>query len=79
MYVNDDTSFFSSVVYYTYSLGLIAATAVLSMAVKGMSVVSKPLPHGITWFLHSGYLVYLGIEKNVRTSEHQRHTRPRPF
>ncbi|XP_060878818.1 acetylcholine receptor subunit alpha-like 1 isoform X2 [Metopolophium dirhodum] len=52
------------VVYYTYSLGLIATTAVLSMAVKGMSVVSKPLPHGVTWFLHSGYLVYLGIEIN---------------
>jgi len=52
-----------------YSLGLIAMTAMLSMAVKGMSVVSKPLPHGVTWFLQSGYLVYLGIEINVRTSK----------
>jgi len=59
---------FSSVVYYTYSLALIAVTAVLSIAVKRMSTVSKPLPHRITWFLQSGYLVYLGIEINVRTS-----------
>ncbi|CAH1738479.1 unnamed protein product [Aphis gossypii] len=52
------------VVYYTYSLALIAVTAVLSIALKRMSTVSKPLPHGITWFLQSGYLVYLGIEIN---------------
>ncbi|VVC36085.1 Hypothetical protein CINCED_3A019182 [Cinara cedri] len=50
------------VVYYTYSLGLIAITIVISLAVKGMSAMSRPLPYGITQFLHSNYLVYLGID-----------------
>jgi len=76
---NNEIPFFFSVVYYTYSLGLIAATAMLSMAVKSMSAVNKPLPRGVTWFLHSGYLVYLGIEINVRTSGPRRHTQPRQF
>uniref|UniRef100_A0A2H8TWP4 Acetylcholine receptor subunit alpha-like 1 n=2 Tax=Melanaphis sacchari TaxID=742174 RepID=A0A2H8TWP4_9HEMI len=57
------------VVYYTYSLALITVTAVLSMALRCMSKVNKPLPHGITWFLHSGYLVYLGIEINDSPSD----------
>ncbi|XP_025412054.1 acetylcholine receptor subunit alpha-like 1 isoform X2 [Sipha flava] len=52
------------VVYYTYSLGLISMTMVISMAVKEMSAVSKPLPHGVMQFLHSDYLEYLGIKIN---------------
>ncbi|XP_025412055.1 acetylcholine receptor subunit alpha-like 1 isoform X3 [Sipha flava] len=51
-------------VYYTYSLGLISMTMVISMAVKEMSAVSKPLPHGVMQFLHSDYLEYLGIKIN---------------
>jgi hypothetical protein len=45
-------------------------TMVISMAVKEMSAVSKPLPHGVMQFLHSDYLEYLGIKINVRNNNY---------
>ncbi|XP_050442294.1 neuronal acetylcholine receptor subunit beta-2-like [Adelges cooleyi] len=55
------------VIYYTYCLGLIAVTAVISMAVKNMITVNSPLPHSIRKFIHSSYLTYLGIKINDLT------------
>lgn len=57
--------FFFAVVYYTYSLGLIVITTVITMTVEGMSTSNKPLPHKLAQFLHSRHMIYLGIKTNV--------------
>ncbi|XP_050544763.1 acetylcholine receptor subunit alpha-like 1 isoform X1 [Daktulosphaira vitifoliae] len=57
------------VIYYTYCLGLTAATTIISLVAKRITMINEPLPHNLTQFLRFSHLKYLGIETNDSFAE----------
>ncbi|XP_050544772.1 acetylcholine receptor subunit alpha-type unc-38-like isoform X2 [Daktulosphaira vitifoliae] len=56
-------------IYYTYCLGLTAATTIISLVAKRITMINEPLPHNLTQFLRFSHLKYLGIETNDSFAE----------
>lgn len=52
--------------YYTYSLGLIVLTTIISVTLQNMTTTSKPLPRSVKRFSQMGFIEYLGKKLNVR-------------
>jgi len=51
-----------TVLYYTYSLGLIVLTAVISVMMANMTKTQKPLSKSVQSFVQSKFVDFLGIE-----------------
>lgn len=52
--------------YYTYSLGLIVLTTIISVTLQNMTTTSKPLSRSVKRFSQMGFIEYLGKKLNVR-------------
>ncbi|KAL5239782.1 hypothetical protein ACI65C_007192, partial [Semiaphis heraclei] len=57
--------------YYTYSLGLIVLTAIISVVIKNMTVTRKPLSKPISSIVQSKFIEYLAMEVNEPSSSKQ--------
>lgn len=52
--------------YYTYSLGLIVLTAIISVVIKNMTTTQKPLSKPISSIVQSKFIEFLAIKVDVR-------------
>nr|WHU51540.1 nicotinic acetylcholine receptor subunit alpha9 [Myzus persicae] len=57
--------------YYTYSLALIVLTAIISVVVKNMTIIRKPLSKPISSIVQSKFMEFLAMEVNEPSSSNR--------
>lgn len=55
--------------YYTYSLGLIVLTAIISVVIKNMTITRKPLSKPFSNIVQSKFIEFLAMGVDVRPAD----------